>query len=86
MSVSDAWTMDAWANSIGAKDITMLSDGNAEITKTIDLVLDGSGAGLGTRSQRFAMIINDGNVETVEVESNSGVCSVSSASNVLSKL
>jgi len=86
MSVNDPWVMDAWAYMIGAEDITMLADGNAEITKAIDLVFDGSSFGLGIRSHRFAMLINDGRVEIVEVEDNPNACSVSSAPSILSRL
>ena len=63
MAVNDAFVMDAWQKDQNAEHITMLADGNAEFTKALGMVLDASGFGMGTRSKRFAMIVNDGIVE-----------------------
>lgn len=86
LSVNDPFVMDAWAKDRGTENkILMLGDGNGDFTKAIDLSLDGSGFGLGARSQRYAMIVEDGTVTTLEIEDGPGL-SVSSAENILSKL
>jgi peroxiredoxin len=86
VAVNDAWVMDAWAEAQGAKGkILMLADGNAEFTKAMGLDFDGSGFGLGVRSQRYAAIIEDGVVTRLDVESGPGV-DVSSCEAVLSRL
>lgn len=69
MSVNDAFVMDAWGKDRAVGDkILMLADGNGEFTKQLGLELDGSKFGLGTRSKRFSMIVNDGVVETLNVD------------------
>jgi peroxiredoxin len=85
ISVNDAWVMGAWAAEQGAKDIMMLADGNGEFTEAMGLVMDGSGFGLGTRSRRYAAIIEDGVVTSLDVEEGGGV-EVSSCEMVISKL
>lgn len=85
ISVNDAWVMGAWAAEQGAKDILMLADGNGEFTEAMGLVMDGSGFGLGTRSRRYAAIIEDGVVTSLDVEEGGGV-EVSSCEMVISKL
>jgi peroxiredoxin len=86
ISVNDAWVMDAWAQSQGVGDrIVMLADGNGDFARAMDLVLDGSGFGLGTRSSRYAAIIDNGVITELEVEPGAGV-DVSSCENVLSKV
>ena len=60
----------------------MLADGNADFVKALGLEMDGSGIGFGTRGQRFAMIINDGTVEKIDVEA-PGEFKVSSAEHML---
>ena len=67
------------------EDVMMLSDGNGEFTAAIGLEMDGSGFGLGTRSQRYAMIIDDGAVSVLNVEQGPGL-DVSSADTVLEQL
>ncbi|MEY4269538.1 MAG: hypothetical protein RLZZ58_754 [Pseudomonadota bacterium] len=68
-AVNDPFVMGAWAKSAGAGEaITMLSDGNGDFAKAVGLEMDGSKFGMGTRGQRYAMIINDGVVEQVHVE------------------
>ncbi len=86
IAVNDPFIMKTWgaqSNATGA--VTMLPDGNCEFTKAIDLVMDGTGAGLGERSQRYAMIVDDGVVKSLEVEE-PGAFDVSSAEAVLKKL
>jgi peroxiredoxin len=86
VGVNDAWTMDAWADSQGAKGkITMLADGNGTFTEAMGLAFDGSGYGLGTRSQRYAAVIEDGTITKLEVEEG-GAVNVSSCENVLAAL
>ena len=86
VSVNDPFVMGAWGKDreVG-ENLMMLSDGNGDFTGAIGLVMDGSGFGLGTRSQRYAMIIDDGVVSTLNVESGPGL-DVSSAETILSEL
>ena len=86
LSVNDAFVMGAWGNANNAKGkVRMLADGNGDFTKALGLTLDASGFGMGTRSQRYAMIVKDGKVEQFLVEPGPGL-TVSSAEAVLSKL
>ena len=85
MSVNDAFVMDAWGKAQNAGEILMLADGNGELTAALGLELDGSGFGLGTRSQRFAMIVDDGTVSQLNVEAGPGV-DVSSAETMMALL
>ncbi len=85
--VNDVFVMNAWAEHTGAKDkIEFLSDGNADFAKALGLALDGSGFGLGTRSQRYSMIVNDGVVEAVNVEDAPGKADVSGAEALMKQL
>lgn len=84
VAVNDAFVLDAWAKEQGAEGITMLADGNADFTKAMDLVMDGSGFGLGTRSKRYAAIIEDGVIQSLDVD-DSGI-ELSTCSAVLEKL
>lgn len=86
IAVNDAFVMGAWGQSqnTGGK-VLMLADGNGEFTAKVGLEMDGSGFGLGTRSQRYAAIIEDGVVQDLMVESAPGL-DVSSADSVLAKL
>jgi peroxiredoxin len=86
LSVNDAWVMEAWAQAQGVGDkIVMLADGNGDFTKAMGLELNGAGAGLGVRSQRYAAVIEDGVVTTLAVEPNTSV-DVSSCSSILARL
>ena len=86
ISVNDPFVMQAWGEDrkVG-DDLLMLSDGNGEFTAAIGLEMDGSGFGLGTRSQRYAMVIDDGVVSILNVESGPGL-DVSSAETILAQL
>ena len=87
VSVNDIFVLNAWAESSGAADkIKFLADGNAEFTKAAGLELDASGFGMGLRSQRFSMIVNNGTVETLNVEAQAGQADASSASELLNQL
>ena len=69
MSVNDAFVMKAWGEAQKTGDeVLMLADGNAEFSRAIGLDFDGSGIGFGTRAQRFAMVVNDGVVELLNVD------------------
>ena len=86
LSVNDAFVMDAWGKAQGAgDDVMMIADGNADFTNAIGLELDASGFGMGTRCQRYAMIVEDGKVTTLNVEE-PGAFDVSSAEAVLKAL
>ena len=86
LSVNDAFVMGAWGkNQNAGGKVRMLADGNAELTKKLGFELDGSGFGMGTRSQRYAMIVKDGKVEELMVEPGPGL-NASSAEAVLQKL
>ena len=86
VSVNDAFVMGAWGEQqkVGDK-IMMLADGNGELTKALGLELDGSRFGMGKRSQRFAMIVDNGVVTHLNIEE-PGAFSVSSAEHVLQQL
>jgi peroxiredoxin len=85
MAVNDAFVMDAWGKAQNAEELLMLADGNGEFTSALGLELDGSGFGLGQRSQRFAMIVEDGTVSHLNVEAGPGV-DVSSAETIMALL
>ena len=68
MAVNDAFVMDSWGKDHNAEQLVMVGDGNGEFTKALGLEMDGSGFGLGTRSQRFAMVVDDGVVTKLAVE------------------
>ncbi len=86
ISVNDPFVMTAWAkeSSAGGK-IMMLADGNADFTKQLGLDFDGSKFGMGTRSQRYAMIVEDGVVKALNVEAGAGF-EVSGADTILKQL
>lgn len=67
-SVNDAFVMDAWGKSQNAEEIIMLADGLGEFAKALDLTQDRTANGMGIRSQRYAMIVNDGKVELLHVD------------------
>lgn len=86
ISVNDAFVMGAWGDSRDAGEaVTMLADGNGDFAEAVGLTMDGSGFGLGTRSQRYAMIIEDGVVSWMGVEEGPGL-NASSADEVLAAL
>ncbi len=86
MSVNDVFVMHAWGADAGVADkVVMLADGNGDFTKELGLELDGRGFGMGIRSQRFAMIVEDGTVTELNIEE-PGAFQVSSAGHILSQL
>ncbi|BCW90225.1 Hybrid peroxiredoxin hyPrx5 [Alphaproteobacteria bacterium SO-S41] len=86
LSVNDAFVMNAWGKdqNVGSK-IVMAADGNGELTKKLGLEMDGSKFGLGSRSQRYSMIVKDGVVEKLNVEE-PGAFAVSNAETLLGQL
>ncbi len=86
LSVNDAFVMNEWgkAQEVGDK-VLMLADGNADFTSAVGLEMDGTGFGMGTRSQRYAMVVDDGVVKSLHVEA-PGAFDVSSAESVLKEL
>jgi peroxiredoxin len=86
VSVNDAFVMDAWGKEHGAPGkVTMLGDGSAELTEALGLTVDRRSAGMGIRSQRYSMVIDDGIVTALNVEP-SGEYGLSSAEAMLEKL
>ena len=85
LSVNDAFVMDAWGQNANAEELLMVGDGNGDFTKALGLEMDGSGFGLGTRSQRYAMIVEDGTVTKLSVE-DPGQFEVSAAEAILAAL
>jgi len=85
MSVNDVWVMHAWGKHAKAKGIDMLADGNGEFTRALGLELDGTAFGMGHRSQRFALVAENGVVTRLMVEA-PGEFRVSSAESVLASL
>ena len=67
-SVNDVFVMGAWAKDQSAEPVTMLADGNGDFAKAVGLTMDGSGFGMGVRSQRYSMIVEDGVVKELNVE------------------
>lgn len=69
VSVNDVFVMDAWAKASGGKDkIDFLADGSADFAKALGLELDGSAFGMGLRSKRYSMIVEDREVKALNVE------------------
>lgn len=85
MSVNDAFVMGKWGEAQNAEEILMLADGNGEFTRELGLEMDASGYGMGTRCQRFAMIVEDGEVTHMAVEA-PGEIQVSSAETLMAQL
>lgn len=86
VSVNDVFVMNAWGKDqqVG-EDVVMLADGNGVFAKAVGLEMDGSGFGMGQRSKRYSMIVDDGVVTTLNVEA-PGEFKVSSADYMLDQL
>lgn len=85
-AVNDAFVMQAWSEQGGAADkVTMLADGNCDFAKATGLTMDGAKFGMGTRGQRFSMLVEDGVVKQLNVEE-PGAFNVSSADYMLERL
>ena len=85
LSVNDAFVMGCWGDEKNAEELVMVGDGNGEFTRAVGLEMDGSAFGMGTRSQRYAMIVDDGVVSKLAVEA-PGKFEVSSAEAVMAAL
>ena len=85
VSVNDPFVMAAWGERDGSSDITMLADGNGAFADAVGLGMDGAKFGMGKRSQRYSMIVNDGVVEQLNVEA-PGDYRASSAEHMLDQL
>jgi peroxiredoxin len=86
LSVNDAFVMNAWGKDQNVGDsVQMLADGNADFTKAVGLEMDGTGFGMGLRSKRYAMIVENGVVKHLAVEA-PGQFEVSSAEAVMKAL
>jgi glutaredoxin/glutathione-dependent peroxiredoxin len=86
-AVNDVFVMEAWAKSAGAEGkITFLADGNGDFARVLGLSLDLTARGLGIRSQRYAMIVDDGVVRRLNVEAAPGKAETSSAEALLQEL
>ena len=85
--VNDVFVMNAWCKANNAEgQIEFLADGNADFARALGLAMDGSGFGLGTRSQRYSMVVNDGVVESINVEDAPGKADISGADALLKQL
>ena len=84
-AVNDAFVMGAWNNADGSADVTMLADGSGDFAKALGLDADFSAYGMGTRSNRYSMIVDDGVVTEINVEG-PGEFAVSSAEYMLGQL
>jgi peroxiredoxin len=87
IAVNDAFVLDQWAkvNDVQGR-VLMLSDGNGTFTKAIGMELDASGAGLGVRSLRYSMLVEDGVVKILNVEESPGVMEVTGADKLLAAM
>lgn len=85
-SVNDAFVHDAWKKSANADAIEFLADGSADFAKAVGLELDASAMGLGIRSKRYCMVVDDGVVKSLAVEDSPGKADASGADALLKSL
>jgi peroxiredoxin len=86
-AVNDHFVLDEWIKASGATGkIEFLGDGNGEFAKAIDMAVDLSAGGMGTRTKRYAMLVDDGVVKVLNIEEKPGVAEISSADNLLKSL
>jgi len=86
-AVNDVFVLDAWTKQSGAEGkVDYIADGNGEFAKLLGLTMDGSGNGLGTRSKRYSMVVEDGVVKSLNVEESPGKAEASGAENLLKTL
>ena len=87
VSVNDAFVMKKWAEATGGDGkIDFLADGSADFAKGVDMVLDASAGGLGIRSKRYSMLVDDGVVKQFNVEEAPGKCEVSGGQALLGQI
>jgi peroxiredoxin len=86
-SVNDAFVMKKWAEASGGDGkIEFLADGSAEFAKGVDMVLDATAGGLGIRSKRYSMLVDDGVVKQINVEDAPGKCDISGGEALLKQI
>lgn len=86
-SVNDAFVMDAWAKATGGiNKAIFLSDWNADFAKAVGLTLDATGAGLGIRSLRYSMLVEDGVVKILNIEEDPNKAELTSSAKMLNSL
>lgn len=86
-AVNDVFVMKAWAEATGGKDkIEFLADGSGDFVKALGLTLDASAGGLGLRSQRYAMLVDDGVVKVLNIEDAPGKADISGADALMKSL
>ncbi len=85
-AVNDPFVMDAWKKAAGSDDIEFLADGSADFAKATGLELDASGGGLGIRSKRYCMVVDDGVVKSLAIEDAPGKADASGADALLKSL
>ncbi len=85
-AVNDVFVLDAWKKATQGDKIEFLADGNGEFAKAIDMTFDGSGNGLGTRSRRYSMLVEDGVVKKLNVEEAPGKVDVSGGDALLKQI
>ena len=87
VSVNDCFVMGAWGKDQGAGDkVLMLGDGNGDFTRKVGLEMDASGFGMGVRSLRYSMLVDDGVVTQLNVEANPSLAETSGAEHILAQL
>jgi glutaredoxin/glutathione-dependent peroxiredoxin len=85
--VNDVFVMEAWKKATGAAGkIEFLADGNGEFAKGVDMAFDGSGNGLGVRSKRYSMLVDDGVVKVLNIEDAPGKCDLTSGQALLKQI
>jgi peroxiredoxin len=85
-AVNDPFVMDAWKKAAGSDDIEFLADGSADFAKAVGLELDASAGGLGMRSKRYCMVVDNGVVKSLAIEDAPGKADVSGADALLKSL
>jgi|SRR5262245_16161939 len=86
-SVNDVFVMQAWKRDTDPDGKTeFLADGNGEFAKALDLTFDGSGNGLGVRSKRYCMVVDNGVVKKLDIEESPGKVDVSGGDSLLKNL
>ena len=85
IAVNDPFVMKSWSEASNANGIDMLADGNCDLTNELGLTMDGSAFGLGNRCKRFAMLVDNGIVQSIDIEE-PGAMDVSSAESQLAKI
>ncbi|WP_112663280.1 peroxiredoxin [Microvirga flavescens] len=85
-SVNDVFVMDAWAKASNGEGVEFLADGNGDFAKALGLAMDGTGFGLGTRSKRYSMVVDNGVVTTLNVEDTPSQANASGVDNLLKAL